>query len=395
MAATTERSWRDALGGGRLLGRGFGQWGGGIYDISDGEPEALDDLATSGIAVGGGRLWRVLRAPGEQTSTCELLAYDARGLRSYRRLDAIRDPHDVCWHEGAAHVSSSWDDAVWRVSGAAAEPLWRARPDHTVPDAWHVNSLLVVDGALHVCAFGRFERHKAWKAAARKDVGFVLDLRTGLEVLAGLTHPHAPVGGRTPGTSASRPRAGSPNSTPPAGCPGACSSAGSRGAWRWSTTGPWWAATPTVARTTTGPRSWWSISGRSRSPSGSRFPASRSTTSSPRPGRWPMGSRGASARTPPAQSSSSGPHTGRPSAGPHPPTRRYAWCRSGSPAPRRRWAADWARRMPAVVACVGRSRRRWRRARSTPSRSESSTGRRDRSRRCCPGRSRWPPGGSG
>jgi Domain of unknown function (DUF4915) len=192
MAATTERSWRDALGGERVLVSGFGKWGGGIYDISDGEPEALDDLATSGVAVGGGRLWRVLRAPGEQTSTCELLAYDAKGIRSYRRLDAIRDPHDVCWHEGAVHVTSSWDDAVWRVSGAAAEPLWRARPDHTVPDAWHVNSLLVVDGDLHVCAFGRFERHKAWKAAARKDVGFVLDLRTGRDVLAGLTHPHAP-----------------------------------------------------------------------------------------------------------------------------------------------------------------------------------------------------------
>jgi hypothetical protein len=184
-------TWRDALGDDRLLVSGFGKWGGGIYDVTGPTPEALDDLATSGITVGGGRLWRVLRAPGEQTSTCELLSYDARGLRSYRRLDAIRDPHDVCWHEGAVHVTSSWDDTVWRVFGGAAEKLWQARAD-AVPDAWHVNSLVVVGGALHVCAFGRFERHKAWKTAPRKDVGFVLDLRTGREALAGLTQPHAP-----------------------------------------------------------------------------------------------------------------------------------------------------------------------------------------------------------
>jgi hypothetical protein len=191
MAARTA-TWRDALGDDRLLVSGFGKWGGGIYDLTGTTPEAFDDLATAGITVGGGRLWRVLRAPGEQTSTCELLSYDARGLRSYRRLDAIRDPHDVCWHDGAVQVTSSWDDTVWRVSGGTAERLWQARADGAVPDAWHVNSLLVVDGALHVCAFGRFERHKAWKTAPRKDVGFVLDLRTGRDAISGLTHPHAP-----------------------------------------------------------------------------------------------------------------------------------------------------------------------------------------------------------
>ena len=119
MAARTA-TWRDALGDDRLLVSGFGKWGGGIYDLTGATPEAFDDLATAGITVGGGRLWRVLRAPGEQTSSCELLSYDAGGVRSYRRLDAIRDPHDVCWHEGAVHVSSSWDDTVWRVSGGAA-----------------------------------------------------------------------------------------------------------------------------------------------------------------------------------------------------------------------------------------------------------------------------------
>jgi uncharacterized protein (TIGR03032 family) len=187
---TTGSGWRAALGDARLLVSGFGRWGGGLYDLTSGAPVALDDLATSGIAVGGGRLWRVLRAPGEQTSTCELLSYDARGVRSYQRIDAVRDPHDVVWFEGAPHVSASWDDAVWRVDPTGDVHLvWRGS---AVPDGWHVNSLLVVDGALHVCAFGRFDRHKGWKSDERAGAGFVLDVATGREVLGGLAHPHTP-----------------------------------------------------------------------------------------------------------------------------------------------------------------------------------------------------------
>ncbi len=203
-------TWRDALAGdARLLVSGFGKWGGGLYDLTTGAPQALDDLATSGIALGGGRLWRVLRAPGEQTSTCEILSYDARGVRSYQRIDEIHDPHDVHWHDGALHVSSSWDDAVWRLSGGAAPTLvWargttiEPRPDGvghnhrgalgTTPDLWHVNSLTTVDGALHVCAFGRSERHKGWKSEDENGTGFVHDLSTGRDVLTGLAHPHSP-----------------------------------------------------------------------------------------------------------------------------------------------------------------------------------------------------------
>jgi hypothetical protein len=190
MAAMTV-GWRDLLGQARVLVSGFGKRGGGLYDLTSGAPEALDDLPTSGLSLGGGRLWRVLRAPGEQTSTCELLSYDARGVRSYQRYDAIRDPHDVLWFEGAPHISSSWDDAVWRVDPGADEPamVWQGS---TVPDGWHVNSLIGVDAALHVCAFGRFDRHKGWKGERQDGVGFVHDLRTGRDVLTGLSHPHTP-----------------------------------------------------------------------------------------------------------------------------------------------------------------------------------------------------------
>jgi len=187
---TADPGWRAALGDARVLVSGFGRWGGGVYDLTDGTPVALDDLPTSGLALGGGRLWRVLRAPGEQTSTGELLSYDARGVRTYHRLDAVRDPHDVCWFADAVHVTSSWDDTVWRIGpGGEVTMAWRGSD---VPDGWHVNSLTVVDGALHVCAFGRFDRHKGWRADGQDGAGFVHDLRAGRDVLTGLSHPHTP-----------------------------------------------------------------------------------------------------------------------------------------------------------------------------------------------------------
>jgi hypothetical protein len=189
--AAPEDGWRAALGDARVLVSGFGKWGGGLYDVTGAAPVALDDLPSSGLALGGGRLWRLLRGPGEQTSSCELLAYDARGVRSYQRFDDIRDPHDVVWFDGAPHVSASWDDAVWRVDPGADEPrrVWQGSQ---VPDSWHVNSLVVVDGALHVCAFGRGDRHKGWKADESEPTGFVHDLRAGRDVLTGLAHPHTP-----------------------------------------------------------------------------------------------------------------------------------------------------------------------------------------------------------
>jgi hypothetical protein len=188
----TATSWQQALGDRdeRLLVSGFGKWGGGVYDLTGGRPRALDDVPTSGLSVGDDRIWRVLRAPGEQTATCELLSYDERGVRSYQRLDAVRDPHDVCWHDGAVHLSSSWDGVVWRIGGdGGARAVWRGG---TVPDSWHVNSLEVVDGRLHVCAFGRTDRHKGWKSGDHRGAGFVHDVERGRDVLTGLSHPHAP-----------------------------------------------------------------------------------------------------------------------------------------------------------------------------------------------------------
>ena len=94
--ATPTATWRDALGDARVLVSGFGKWGGGIYDVTGAAPEALDDLATVGHhrrrrpAVAGAAGAR--RADDRPASCCPTTP---AGVRSYQRLDAIRDPHDV------------------------------------------------------------------------------------------------------------------------------------------------------------------------------------------------------------------------------------------------------------------------------------------------------------
>jgi Domain of unknown function (DUF4915) len=84
---------------------------------------------------------------------------------------------------------------VWRVgNGETPQAVWQGG---TVPDSWHVNSLVVVDERLHVCAFGRLDGHKSWKTARdargrRPATGFLHDTTRGCDVLQGLAHPHAP-----------------------------------------------------------------------------------------------------------------------------------------------------------------------------------------------------------
>ena len=112
-------------------------------------------------------------------------------MRTYQRLDPIRDPHDVCWHDGAVHITSSWDSTVWRLDpDGIMRAAWQGSG---MPDSWHVNSLTVVDGRLHISAFGRFDRYKAWRSEAGRTSGFVMDTTSGKDVLAGLAHPHNPI----------------------------------------------------------------------------------------------------------------------------------------------------------------------------------------------------------
>lgn len=179
--------WWAALGEHHLFVTGLGQWGRGLYEVGDREVVAVDDVATVGLCCGGGAAWRVLRAPGELTGTCELLRYDDRGVDRYWRFDEVRDPHDVCWHDGALHLVSSWDGLVWRLAGDQLEPVWRGGE---VPDSWHPNCLVSHEGRLFVSAFGRGDVHKGFGPLGSPAAGFVHDVGAGVDVATGLAQPH-------------------------------------------------------------------------------------------------------------------------------------------------------------------------------------------------------------
>jgi hypothetical protein len=188
--------WWSDLGDRRLVVSGLGMWGGGLYELVDGDVVAIDDLSSVGICLGGGAAWRALRSPGEFTGSCELLRYDEHGVDRYWRLDAVRDPHDLCWHDGALHVVSSWDSVVWRFDGDRLDALWRGG---AVADSWHANCLVSAGGRLYLSAFGRGDGHKAFGGDDAPATGFVTEITDvsgstagRADVASGLAQPHHP-----------------------------------------------------------------------------------------------------------------------------------------------------------------------------------------------------------
>jgi uncharacterized protein DUF4915 len=178
-----------------VVATGFGDrdTGGGAFVLTDAGVERIDWLASTGLAVdpAGARIARLLRDAGDATSSGELLVSDERGVEAYRRVDALSDAHDVVWHEGALVVASASTNALlWLTPSGDVVRVWNAPG---TGDAWHLNSLVVDDGRLLACAFGKFAEHRGWNApGAAEGQGFVFDVESGETVLQGFTSPHHP-----------------------------------------------------------------------------------------------------------------------------------------------------------------------------------------------------------
>jgi hypothetical protein len=173
-----------------VLVSGFGDDGrGGVFTVAEDGVEILDSLPTVGLAVGDKQLARLLRAPGELTGTTELLVYDTRGIVEYRRLDAVRDPHDVLADGDGWLVVSTGTNEIVRVDARGAlDSIWHGGGE---ADAWHVNCLACA-GELYASAFGEFATFKQWRGKRAVGRGRVWNIATGEIVLEGLTHPHTP-----------------------------------------------------------------------------------------------------------------------------------------------------------------------------------------------------------
>lgn len=64
------------------------------------------------MAIGAGRLFRLLRSLVDDDSAGELLVYDDADVLGYHRLDRVRDAHGAVWTGGALAVASAGANEV-------------------------------------------------------------------------------------------------------------------------------------------------------------------------------------------------------------------------------------------------------------------------------------------
>jgi acetolactate synthase-1/2/3 large subunit len=166
------------------------QTGGGLFAYDGTSLEQLDSLSTTGLALAGGRLGRLLWSSGEAASVGELMVYDEAGVERYVRIDSLREPHDLAWDgRGFLAVSTLSNSVLWLSASGEVTRTWRADGDG---DAWHLNSLFPVDGTVVAAAFGRFSQHRGWSNGRAAGAGIVFDLLTGADIVNGLSCPHDP-----------------------------------------------------------------------------------------------------------------------------------------------------------------------------------------------------------
>lgn len=129
------------------------------------------------------------------TEPTGLHMYDRCGMVMYRRLDAVRDPHDLRWSEaGIEVVSTGTNEIVTLDESGDVVSVWRPIAE-LEGDCWHLNCPAEVEGRLYVSAFGDFQVSRGWNPWQEnaRGRGFVYDVDKGAPLVTGLTAPHTPV----------------------------------------------------------------------------------------------------------------------------------------------------------------------------------------------------------
>ena len=163
---------------------GKGQGTGGLVCIHQGEAIVVDRMDSTGLCWDGGWILRFVRAKGQ------VYGYVADGKVEFRlELPEVRNGHDVRLVAGDLVVMSTGENQVhWYDLQGRLMAHWQAPG---VGDAWHLNCLHPVRGALYASAFGAFETHRAWTERGQMS-GFVFNLATEERVMDSLWHPHSP-----------------------------------------------------------------------------------------------------------------------------------------------------------------------------------------------------------
>jgi len=163
---------------------GKGQGTGGLVCIHQGEAVVVDELDSTGLCWDGGWIFRFVRAKGQ------VYGYAADGRVAFRlKLPEVKNGHDIRLVDGQLVVMSTGENQVhWYDLAGRLVTRWQAPG---IGDAWHLNCLYPVRGALYASAFGRFENHRDWHDRGQMS-GFVFNLATEERVMDSLWHPHSP-----------------------------------------------------------------------------------------------------------------------------------------------------------------------------------------------------------
>jgi uncharacterized protein (TIGR03032 family) len=180
----------DRLSGQALLISGNNPGSGGLFVLDAEGVRKIDHLATHGLALQGGLLYRVVSDQSSATLSGDLLTYDSSGVVRYDRLDGVISPHDVMPQADRVLISSSINNAVHQIlSDGSKGILWQAN----VPaDSWHLNCLTEFDGELYATAFGKFNQFRAWSQDRLAPTGLLFHIPSGETILSSLTQPHTP-----------------------------------------------------------------------------------------------------------------------------------------------------------------------------------------------------------
>jgi hypothetical protein len=183
-----------SLDGEILLAAGDGpESAGWLFAIEGDTWEKIDSVYSSGIAVAGDRLYRLLctRSDQQTKATGELLVYDELGVVDYHRVDCLDDPHALIY-DGECLVTPcpAINTIFWLGFDGAVKRAWTAPG---TDDAWHVNSVHLHQGRLYASAFGRFAENYGWSHEMDAPAGMVFDVESQRDVVSGLCCPHDPL----------------------------------------------------------------------------------------------------------------------------------------------------------------------------------------------------------
>lgn len=162
---------------------------GGIFIIKNGLFKQLDQIPSSGIILQNKKLYRTRFSRTEliidviNTFTWEI-------EKTWEILGGAH-PHDICIHNELLVVVDTFHDRIFWINPKNGQVI-KEKQFTEFGDAWHINSLNIINDRLVASIFGRFEENFGWYKKGPEKAGEVIDIESEETLLSGLAAPHAP-----------------------------------------------------------------------------------------------------------------------------------------------------------------------------------------------------------